>query len=91
MNGDNPGRRVHEKTGSAPRATFFPAAVCGPARRVAWRVPRGVYEHGRLPMDAAPRIASMNFAIAFASLIKGNRGPIIILTVMAEEVSIGSY
>ena len=33
--------------------------------RGARRVPRGVHEHGHLPMGAAPRIASMNFAIAY--------------------------
>ena len=45
---------------------FFPHRLpCAPAARGARRVPRGVYEHGRLPMDVAPRIASINFAIAY--------------------------
>ena len=35
-------------------------------------------------MEAAARIASINFAIAFASYIKGNRGQLISITVMAE-------
>ena len=59
---------------------FPPAAFrAPPAARGAQHVPRGVYEHGRLPMDAAPRIASMNFAIAYTliyypiKVMAGNR------------------
>ena len=63
------GRRGGKKSPAAraqPRATFFPAAFRAPPRRRATRrVPRGVHEHGRLPMGAAPRIASINFAIAY--------------------------
>ena len=44
---------------------FFPRLPCSPAARAARRVPRGVHEHGRLPMGAAARIASINFAIAY--------------------------
>ena len=59
---------------------FPPVAFRGPPRRA----PRAVPEHGRLPMDVAPRISSINFAIALTLLIKGNRGPLIISTVMAD-------
>ena len=64
---------------------FPPAAFRGPP----WRVPRAAPEHGRLPMDAAPRIASINFAIAFALLIQGNRGPLISITVVADAQARG--
>ena len=68
------------------RGKKLPAAPARGARlaaRAPRRAPRGVHEHGRFPMGAAARIASMNFAIAFASYIKGNRGQLIFLTVMA--------
>ena len=40
---------------------FFPAAVF---RGAPQRAPRAAPGHGRLPMDATPRIASINFPIA---------------------------
>ena len=46
----------------APRAIFSPRAVFLARPR---RVPRAAPEHGRFPMEAAARIASINFAIAF--------------------------
>ena len=46
----------------AVAGNFFPPTVFRARPR---RVPRAAPEHGRLPMDAAARIASMNFAIAY--------------------------
>ena len=78
------GQRLAAHAKRAAAGNFVPHRLpCSPAACGARRVPRSVYEHGRLPMGAAARIASINFAIAFASLIKGNRGPVIIVTAMA--------